>query len=90
MCKGTARGGGRRGVQADSARLVSGRRDVSGGVADANERADGGGALRRGARGDGGGDGGTDHRGGVDPPRPRPPLTPAPRPLDVAAHPQFQ
>ena len=34
---------------------MSGRRDVSGGVADADERADGGGALRRGAREDGGG-----------------------------------
>ncbi len=64
--KGTARVGGRRGVPADSARLVSGRGDVSGGVADADERADGGGALRRGARGDGGGAGGINHRGGVE------------------------
>ena len=28
ICKGTARGGGRRGVQADSARLVCGRGEV--------------------------------------------------------------
>ena len=47
-------------------RLMSGRRDVSGGVADADERADGGGALRRGARGDVGGAGVTNHRGGVE------------------------
>ena len=47
-----ARGGGRRGVQADSVRLVSRRGEVSGGVADADERADGGGAFRRGTRGD--------------------------------------
>ena len=45
---------------------MSGRGEVSGGVADADERADGGGALRRGARGDGGGAGGTNHRGGVE------------------------
>ena len=45
---------------------MSGRGEVSGGVADANERADGGGALRRGTRGDGGGAGGTNHRGGVE------------------------
>ena len=64
--KGTARGGGRRGVQADSARLVSRRGDVSGGVADADERAGGGGALRRGAREDGGDAGGTHHRGEVE------------------------
>ena len=61
-----ARGGGRRRVQTDSARLVSGRGKVSGGVADADKRADGGGALRRGARGNGGGAGGTHHRGGVE------------------------
>jgi len=47
-------------------RLMSGRGEVSGGVADADERADGGGALRLGARGDGGGAGGTNHRGGVE------------------------
>jgi len=39
---------------------------VSEGVANADERADGGGALRRGARGDGGGVGGTNHRGGIE------------------------
>ena len=66
ICKGTARDGGRRRVQADSARMVSGQGDVSGGVAGADERADGGGALRRGARGDGGGAGGINHRGGVE------------------------
>ena len=49
ICKGTAWCGGRRRVQADSARLVSGRGEVSGGVAVADERADGGGAVRRGA-----------------------------------------
>ena len=47
ICKGTARDGGRRRVQADSARMVSGQGDVSGGVAGADERADGGGALRQ-------------------------------------------
>ena len=45
---------------------MSGRGDVSGGVADANERAGGGGALRRGAREDGGDVGGTHHRGEVE------------------------
>ena len=34
--------------------------------AGADERADGGGALRRGARGDGGGAGIINHRGGVE------------------------
>jgi hypothetical protein len=40
---GMARHGGRRGVQADPARLMSGRGEVSGGVADTDERGDGGG-----------------------------------------------
>ena len=45
--KTVRRGGGRRGVQTESARLVAGRGEFSGGIADADERADGGGASRR-------------------------------------------
>ena len=55
---GTARGGGGRGVQTDPARVVSGGGSVSEGVAGANGRAAGSGALRRGADGDGGSVGG--------------------------------
>ena len=60
-----ARRGGGRGVQGDPSRLVPGGGDVSEGVAGPDERADGGGALRGGARGNGGGQGGRDHRGGI-------------------------
>src|SRR6266536_1855493 len=63
---GAAWGGGGRGVQVDPARLVFGRGDVSEGIAGADKRAAGGGALRRGTRGNGRSEGRTNHRGGVE------------------------
>jgi hypothetical protein len=59
---GSATRGRRRGVQPGTARLVSWRRIISGGIAGANARDDRGRALR----GRAGADGGTNHSGGIE------------------------